>query len=183
MKGKLFVIFAALIVSAVQPQKTYASPIAYSSATFTTNTTKVEADNRVKLLKKYLATYSSPLENEAETFVVEADKYHIDYKLIPAIAGNESCFGNLVPTNSYNAWGWGVYANRVTYFTSWKEAIHTISKEMRERYMNSWGAKNIEDIGKIYAADPGWARKVKYFYNDMVAFETKEQNKTISISL
>ncbi len=142
-----------------------------------------QADKRIQVLKSYFKKYNSPLENDASVFIEVADKYDIDYRILPAIAGVESGFGKFIPYNSFNGWGWGIYGGKVTYFSSWEEAIQTISKELRERYMDKWGAKNVYDIGKYYASDPAWAYKVNRFMEDIENFAQEKEDKAISISI
>jgi hypothetical protein len=170
---------------ATQPHSTYAAsaPVKSGSAMLTSQPQKPDADYRVNLLKAYLEQYNSPLAAEADVFVAEADAYNIDYRLLPAMAGVESWFGTRLPHNTYNAWGWGIYGSHMTYFTSWEDGIHTISKELREKYMDKWGDRNITEIGRHYASDPKWSPKVMHFIYDMEEFETKARNKAISISL
>jgi hypothetical protein len=156
---------------------------ARTSASLEDTTQNVRRDTRAKLLRAYLEKYESPLANESETFVMEADKYSIDYRLLPAIAGVESWFGTRLPANSYNGWGYGIYGTNVRYFSSWKDAIHTISKDIREKYMDQWNAQDVYGVGRRYASDPAWAQKVTHFIGDMELFESTQQNKAISISL
>src|SRR6185436_17585531 len=68
-------------------------------------------DAREKVLKEYLASKNSPLDKNAKDFIEAADKYHLDWKLVPAISGVESSFGKAIPNDSYNGWGWGYSSN------------------------------------------------------------------------
>jgi beta-N-acetylglucosaminidase len=140
-------------------------------------------DNRVEILERYLKKYNSPFAGSARTFVEEADKNNIDWKLVVSIAGVESYFGKHIPYNSNNAWGWGVYGNNVQRFASWDEGITEISYELKTRYMDKWGAKDVYEIGSYYAADPRWANKVTHFMNDLEEFEKEQDKKMLSISL
>jgi len=145
--------------------------------------TQPKDDPRVKILEEFLKQYDSPLVPHAATFVREADKYRLDYRLVAAISGLESTFGHYIPYNSYNAWGWGVYGNNVINFTSYDEAIETISKELRHRYMNRWGATTVLEIGRFYASSPTWASRVVYFMEKIREFEVKNPQLALSISL
>ena len=101
VSNKLVTAFfiAMTILIAVQPQSAFAAkastsaPIKSVSASLTQQPQKPEKDYRVNLLRAYLESYKSPLADEADTFVIEADKYNIDYRLLPAMAGVESWFG------------------------------------------------------------------------------------------
>lgn len=141
--GKIFITTA--FIFALFTDKAHASSVARTSASLTIKLDNRLTDKRAELLKAYLEERKSPLANEAKTFVFEADKYNLDYRLLTAIAGVESWYGTLLPENSYNGWGWGIYGNNVKYFTSWKDAIHTITRGLREQYMDKWGAEVIKD--------------------------------------
>lgn len=118
---------------------------------------------KITTLYNFLGKYDSPLKGYSRNFVEEAGKHDLDWRLLVAISGVESTFGKQIPYNSYNAWGWGIYGNNTLRFTSYPEAITTISKALRENYIDSWGAKNVYQIGRIYAASPTWAQRVDYF--------------------
>jgi hypothetical protein len=135
-------------------------------------------DPRTHALKMLLSEYNSPLIDSAEIFVQESDRYGIDWRLLVSIAGVESKFGQQIPKNSYNAWGWAVYTGKQSgaVFTSWEEAICLISKELRKKYYTH-GAKTTEQIGKKYAADPRWAQKVNFF---IAKINTIQTNRVIA---
>ncbi len=130
-------------------------------------------DIRVKILQAYLAQYNSPLQGQAKTFVDAADKYGLDWKLVAAISGVESTFGKFTPGSnedpSYNAWGWGVYGDQTYSFKSWDDGIDTVSKGLKENYINH-GVTDPYDINRTYAASPMWGAHVSYFMADMTKF-------------
>lgn len=141
-------------------------------------------DVRAKILQGYLEAHNSPMAPYASVFVQSADAYNLDWKLVPAIAGVESTFGQAEPTNCYNGWGYGIYGNNTLCFASYTEAIQTISQALREKYMDTWGATDVYSIGHIYAASPTWATHVTYFMNDIEAYrESVEYNQPLPISL
>lgn len=143
----------------------------------------VEHDNRAEILHAYLQKYNSPLADHAEALVREADVNRLDWKLVAAIAGNESYFGQQIPPYSYNGWGYGVYGNNVRRFSSWDEGIVVVSKALREDYYNKWGATNIAEIGAIYAADSQWANKVTHFFTEIDQYAKPFDKPALSISL
>ena len=142
-----------------------------------------QIDNRAIVLRSFLSEYDSPLAAHANTFITEADKHGLDWKLVTAIAGNESYFGHLIPYESNNAWGYGVYGNNVIRFSTWDEGIVTVSSAIKSNYIDKWGATNIYEIGAIYAEDPAWANKVSHFINLIDNYETHDTSSTISISI
>jgi len=169
--------------TALLPQTTYASSVSASSAAFNAEHKVVQRDERAQILKAYLTKRNSPLVGSAATFVAEADKNQLDWRLVAAISGLESGFGKHIPYESYNGWGWGVYGDNVRNFNSWDDAIITISEGLRVNYMNKWKATDVYSIGKIYAASPTWAERVTYFINDIEKFEENWSNTTLSISI
>lgn len=183
MKNKILLAVLAAVILII-PQTTYAQERAsVSSATIQVPEILREgSDNRAKILKKYLEIHDSPLKDNAKDFVYYADKYNLDWKFVAAISGLESTFGQQIPYNSYNAWGWGIYGDNMIRFNSWEEGIKTISQGLRERYINGWGASNVYEIGAIYAASPTWAQRVNSFMNNIQEFALSNPQETLSLS-
>lgn len=181
---KRFVLFGLLFFLFFIPRITpvYAEKQAGSSAMITKALPDAESDQREKILKSYLEFYNSPLAPSAKTFVQAADTYGLDWKLLVAISGVESTFGHQLQHNSHNAWGWGIYGTNMIVFNSYDEAIETISKSLRENYIEKWGAKDVYQIGRIYAASPTWAQGVVYFMGKIEEFGAKDPD-SLSISL
>lgn len=122
--------------------------------------TQIVSDNRATTLRQFLNKYNSQLEESAEEFVAAADFYNLDWRILPAISGIESTFGKQMINGSYNAYGWG---GGKIYFKSWSEGIWTISKALKEKYVEK-GASDIYKIGRIYCPpNPQWAYKVNSF--------------------
>lgn len=139
-------------------------------------------DRRAEILSNYLAKYDSPLQYHAQDFIDAAETYQLDWKMLPAIAGVESTFGKQIP-GGYNGWGWGVYGTQAIYFTSWKDAIFTVSKGLREGYLDK-GLNDPYSINKVYAASPHWGGRVSYFMNDLQNFAIRfeaQDGKTAAV--
>jgi hypothetical protein len=129
-------------------------------------------DNRANILRAYFHSQDSPLTDEAQIFVREADKNNIDWKLVAAIAGVESTFGKQIPGGSYNAWGWGVFTGTQdgVHFANWAEGIVRVSLGLRKNYIDR-GAKDIYDIGWIYAANGNsWGSHVNFFMDKIANY-------------
>lgn len=144
---------------------------------------KQERDNRAKVLKTYLKKYNSPLADYSDVFIQEADKNDIDWKLVTAISGVESTYGKAIPVNSYNGWGFGIYGNHVLRFGSWEEGIATVSHSLRHDYMNKYGAKDVYEIGSIYAASPTWASRVSYNMSQIQELNDEVEANTLPLTL
>lgn len=173
-----------MLTLAVKPTAVFAQEKASgASASLIIEKPKTNKDIRAKKLKAYLEKYNSPLAPSAQVLVEEADKNKIDWKLIAAISGVESTFCHHIPYQSNNCWGWGVYGDNVIVFKSYDEGIITISKTLKEQYMEKWGAKDIYKIGRYYAASPTWATHVDYFMKDIDKYTYQEKTQDLSITL
>lgn len=102
--------------------------------------TTASNDPRYLALERFLAANNSPMINHVATFLSAADRYHLDWRLLPAISGAESGFGRVIPITasgdlSYNGWGWtGSGAGGFQVFSSWDDAINTIAKDIAISY-------------------------------------------------
>ena len=155
----------------------------YSSAKIVTAVAVQNNDMRSKILKDFLKEKNSPLADYADVFVENADKYNLDWRLVAAISGTESSFGIAYPQGTYNGWGWGIYGDNMHYFRSWEDAIETISKGLREQYMDKWEAQDVYGIGKFYASSPTWAAHTIYFINKIDEFALNNPENSLFLSL
>lgn len=122
------------------------------------------SDGRAANLKNFFRKYNSPLYDQAEHIVKISDKYQFDYRLLPAIAMQESTLCQQIPPNSHNCWGWGIYGTTVTSFPSYEEAIETVAKGIREEYINKGFTKASEIMRKYTPSSQGsWAAAVNKF--------------------
>ena len=98
-------------------------------------------------------------------FLVEtAEKYGLDYRLLPAISGVESSFGRAIPVNSYNAYGWN---NGNYYFKNWEDGIEVVARGLKENYLDR-GRKTVYQIAPIYCPPSStWAGKVLFFMEEI----------------
>lgn len=132
----------------------------------------VENDQRVVNLRQFLLSYKSTLEPFAENIVQAADQHDIDYRLLPAIAMQESNLCKKSPTDSYNCWGFGVYGKNVRRFTSFAEAIDIVSATLAKEYKNKGFVTPEEIVEKYTPSDNGkWVNSVMHFMD-----EIKNQN-------
>jgi len=98
--------------------------------------TIVTADARTSIVTNYLKRYNSPLTPFARHLVEIADKYSLDYRLLPAIAQQESNLCKKIPENSYNCWGYGIYGDKVTRFENYSQAIDTVARGLKKNYID-----------------------------------------------
>ena len=130
-------------------------------------------DPRVLAMSEFLYAYNSPMYPHAELFVTEADKYGLDWRLIVAISGVESAFGNLIPRDSHNAWGWrGRNPNDRGWsmFEDWEEAIIHITERMALGYGTDLTPFQIQNTYCPPCGRSGrdlWAHGVTRFMNEL----------------
>ena len=121
-------------------------------------------DSRVANLKAFFRKYNSPLYNEAEIIVAVSDEYQFDYRLLPAIAMQESNLCRVIPHDSHNCWGWGIYGTTVTRFDSYEDAIRTVAKGIKKNYIDH-GLVTASMIMRKYtpSSNGSWAYGVNTF--------------------
>ena len=140
--------------------------VSQSAQLVTNKSSNLAVDFREVRLKNFLRKYNSPLEKHAGDFIYWADKYSIDWRLVPAITGVESTFGRRIPKNSYNAYGW---ANGSHKFGTWEVSIEVVTSALRHKYINK-GADSIPKIARRWAPpSKTWASNVSYFINKIDA--------------
>ncbi len=124
------------------------------------------ADNRTANLKAFFRSYNSPLYDYADRIINVSDKYHFDYRLLPAIAMQESNLCRVIPADSYNCWGWGIYGDTVTRFNSYEDAIDSVAKGIKEQYLDK-GLLTASAIMSKYtpSSNGSWANGVNTFLN------------------
>lgn len=102
--------------------------------------------------------------------VTAADKYDLDYRLLPAIAMKESGLGKVIPKNSYNAWGWAIFTgkNSGAAFSGWEEAVDTVARGIKKNYVDK-GLTSPEAIMAKYtpSSDGSWAADVIFTMNQI----------------
>ena len=121
-------------------------------------------DARIEIIRQFFEKYKSPLEPFAQNVVEDADKYGLDYRLLPAIAMQESNLCQKIITDSYNCWGFGIYGKNVTRFENYPEAIDTVTRTLVNNYI-AGGLITPSEIMKKYTPsnNGSWAYSVSYF--------------------
>ena len=125
---------------------------------------------RVTVLKEFFSRYNSPLLPFAEEIVKAADQHLLDYRLLPAIAMQESTLCKKIPKESYNCWGFGIYSGKVTRFSSYSEAIETISKVLSQDYKGNGLVEPSEIMTKYTPGSNGsWAKNVSFIMDKIAS--------------
>ena len=121
-------------------------------------------DARIEIVRQFLEKYKSPLVSFAKNIVEDADKYGLDYRLLPAIAMQESNLCQKIILNSYNCWGFGIYGKKVTRFENYPQAIEAVTATLAKNYI-AGGLVTPQEIMKKYTPsnDGAWAFSVSFF--------------------
>jgi len=154
-----------LVVSPQSGLKVYASlPMKFPSV----SEDITSSDARSELIKQYMENYGSPLASFSDLIVQTADKYSLDFRLITAIAQQESNICKVIPPGSYNCWGWGIHEKGTLGFSSYATGIEEVSKGLRTDYLDK-GYNTIEKIMAKYTpqSEGSWAQGVNEFMSEM----------------
>ena len=131
-------------------------------------------DARAVLIDRFLGRYGSPMTGMGGEFVAAADKYSIDWRLLPAIAFQESNLGKKIPKGSYNPFGWAIYkgASSGVYFESWANSIDKVAAKIKENYINN-GFDTPETIVAKYTSgnSPSWVFAVNFAMEEIAGLE------------
>lgn len=98
----------------------------------TTPVTKVEISvedlrqQKADAINTYFKERSMPLNGTGMTFVLVAEKYGLDWRLLPAIGIRESSGGKAAC--GYNPFGWG--SCKLSNFSSYEQAIESLGKNL-----------------------------------------------------
>ena len=158
---------------------TQKSPVAYAALPTSENVFEAlvaPKDSRVETVRQFLQKHDSPLEPHSQYIVDTADQYELDYRLIPAIAMQESNLCKKMPKNkvdplvpSNNCWGFGVYGGKVHVFSSFKEGIHDVTKTLAVKYKDRHGLVTPNEIMQMYTpgSNGSWANGVNQFMDEL----------------
>lgn len=141
---------------------------ALPAASGSLKTTINAQDARLASVRVFFQRYNPALIPYAINIVESADKYGLDYRLLPAIGMQESNLCKKFPKNSYNCWGFGIYGTKVTRFDNYKDAIETVSKTLAKKY-KAIGLETPEQIMTKYTpgSNGSWADGVNHFMDQL----------------
>ncbi len=141
-----------------------------SSKTFSASlkSSIVAGDARPLIIKNYLEYYRSPLFLHSDYIFEVSQQVGMDYRLLVAIAQQESNLCKKIPENSYNCWGWGIHSRGTLKFASYEEAIKVVAEGIKEKYINK-GLETPQEIMAKYTplSNGSWAVGVSQFMEEM----------------
>ena len=96
----------------------------------------------------YLVSVGSPMAGQGAAFMASGGRWQVDPRLLVAIAGAESSFGQYTCA-PFNGWGWGC-PNGPYEFTSWADGIDAVAQGLRTNYLAD-GLTTVAAIQQRYA--------------------------------
>ncbi len=146
-------------------------------------------DARPAIVADFLSRHTSPLQPYDEwgkKLVDVADKYGIDFRLLPAIAMQES---NLCKTSDpaiHNCLGFGIHKRGTLGFDTYEAGFDRAARELKKNYIDE-GRTTPELIMEKYtpSSDGSWANSVNQWisemrYNDYQVGKDKKVNADIT---
>lgn len=129
------------------------------------------SDARALIIENFFKEHKAPLADYGDLFVKVADDQGLNWKLLPAIAMQESNGGKRVIKDSYNPFGYGIYGDKVKRFESWEAAIERVGKGLKEDYIGQ-GLKTPDEIMAKYTPPSlekggAWAKGVNQFMEEL----------------
>lgn len=146
------------------------------------------ADARARIVANFLERHNSPLEPfdyYGQVLVETADRYGLDYRLLPAIMMQESNLCKVIPPGSNNCLGFGIHARGTLEFETYEASFDRAARELKERYVDQ-GLTTPEDIMRKYtpSSNGSWAFSVNQWivemeYNDRDYARENRQNNDL----
>ena len=139
-------------------------------------------DARATLVSNFLERYKSPLtpyDYFGEFFVELADQYQFDFRLLPAIAMQESNLCKVTPPDSYNCLGFGVHSQGTLTFESYEANFTRAARELKANYIEI-GLTTPEEIMTKYtpSSDGSWAESVNQWMAEM-KYDDRAKGKSL----
>lgn len=134
--------------------------------------TIVETDDaRAELVARFLERYNSPLQPYSyygSVFVKLADRHDFDFRLLPAIAMQESNLCDKIPPGSYNCLGFGVHERGTLGFESFDANFERAARELKMYYIDE-GLTTPQEIMTKYtpSSNGSWADSVNQWMTEM----------------
>ncbi len=153
------------------------------------DSTLIEIKNaRAALLANFLERYNSPMKPYdyfGQKLVEIADLYGIDFRLLPAIAMQESNLCKKIPEGTYNCLGFGIHERGTLGFDSYEACFDRAGRELKKYYIDK-GLTTPEKIMAKYtpSSNGSWANSVMQWmaemkYDDRKLGKEKKYNASV----
>ena len=113
-----------------------------------------QTDDRLLKLTKFFADGNCPLRDASADFLEAADRYDLDWRLLPSISMVESSGGKVFRNN--NVLGWDSCNRR---FRSVRTGIHVVASRLATSAL--YRDKDLDDVLATYNPDPEYVARVK----------------------
>ena len=128
-------------------------------------------DGRAEVVANFLERHSAdlkPYDHFGQVFVEIADQYEFDFRLLPAIAMQESNLCRRIPPNSYNCLGFGIHERGTLAFDSYEANFDRAGRELKQNYIDE-GRTTPELIMRKYtpSSNGSWAESVNQWMAEM----------------
>jgi hypothetical protein len=111
-------------------------------------------DARLERLKAFFGKFDCPAKNYSDDFIVAAERYDLDWRLLPSISYVESTGGKAARNNNFFGWNSGR-----TGFTSAAAGIHEVGRRLGRSRL--YRKKNLDQLLATYNPVGDYAQKVK----------------------
>jgi hypothetical protein len=150
-----------------QPDKTIYA-IGTSTGQVKGLTTSIKtADARPVIISEFLEKNNAPLKPYdywGDFLTKLADKYKLDFRLLPSIMMQESNLCKKIPDNTFNCLGLGIHSRGTWGFKSFEENFDAAASILRKNYLDK-GYETPEEIQMKYTpkSNGSWQHAVNYF--------------------
>ena len=129
-----------------------------------TPTPDYSADPRLTALRTFFKRAECPAVEYAREFLDAADRYDLDWRLLPSLSFVESTGGKAARNN--NLFGWD--SGRAQ-FSSPSAGIHEVG--YRLTHSNLYRDKNLDEVLTTYNPDASYAQRVKFVMRQIAPYE------------
>ena len=140
-------------------------------------------DAREIIVANFLERYNSPMkpyEYYGQRLVEIADKNGLDFRLMPAIAMQESNLCKVTnPGAPHNCLGFGIHKRGTLDFESYEAGFERAAREIKERYVDI-GLETPEEIMRKYtpSSNGSWAESIKQWMAEM-RYDDRDKGRTL----
>jgi len=140
------------------------------------------SDSRPAIVSKFLERHDSPLQPYhyyGEKLVEIADKYNLDFRLVPAIMMQESNLCKKIPEGTHNCLGFGIHERGTLGFDTYEAGFERAAREIKANYVDI-GLTTPEEIMTKYtpSSNGSWANSVNQWMAEM-RYDDRELGRTL----
>jgi hypothetical protein len=137
-------------------------------------------DARPILVANFLKRHNSPMTPHEEygvKLVEIADRHGIDFRLVPAIAMQESNLCKATPPGSYNCLGFGVHSRGTLKFEKYEDGFERAARELKANYIDRGLDTPCKIMRKYTPSSNGsWCNSVNQWMSEM-KFDDRAKGK------